>query len=149
MGPAPDAAGAAYVTGRTLCPDFPKLNPYQTYQGSGDVFVTKLSTGGSSLVYSTHLGRSRDEWVYGIAADAVGAAYVAGGTPSSDFPIFNQFQTYQGWSDVLVTKLIEDCCNHDGIRGDVNYDFSWRNIADLTYLVDHLFRGGPPPPACL
>jgi len=41
---------------------------------------------------------------------------------------------------------IAACCNHDGIHGDVNYDFSGPNIADLTYLVDYLFRGGPPPP---
>jgi hypothetical protein len=39
-----------------------------------------------------------------------------------------------------------NCCNHDGIRGDANYDFAGPNIADLTYLVDYLFRGGPPPP---
>ncbi len=37
------------------------------------------------------------------------------------------------------------CCNHDGIRGDVNYDMAL-NVADLTYIVDYLFRGGPPPP---
>jgi opacity protein-like surface antigen len=38
------------------------------------------------------------------------------------------------------------CCNHDGIRGDVDYNFSGPNVADLTYLVDYLFRGGPTPP---
>ena len=37
------------------------------------------------------------------------------------------------------------CCNHDGIRGDVNYDMSL-NVADLTYLVDYLFFNGPDPP---
>ncbi len=37
------------------------------------------------------------------------------------------------------------CCNHDGIRGDVNYDKAI-NVADLTYLVDYLFRGGSSPP---
>ncbi len=37
------------------------------------------------------------------------------------------------------------CCNHDGIRGDVNYDVEGPNIADLTYLVDYLFRSGPEP----
>ena len=37
------------------------------------------------------------------------------------------------------------CCNTDGIRGDVNYDGAV-NVADLTYLVQYLFFGGPPPP---
>ena len=39
------------------------------------------------------------------------------------------------------------CCNHDGIRGDVDYNMAL-NVADLGYLVDFLFFGGPPPP-CL
>jgi len=46
----------------------------------------------------------------------------------------------------LRIEYTVSCCNHDGIRGDVNYDFAGPNIADLTYLVDYLFRGGPEPP---
>jgi len=40
------------------------------------------------------------------------------------------------------------CCNHDGIRGDVNYDMAGPNIQDLTFLVAYLFGGGDTPP-CL
>ncbi len=37
------------------------------------------------------------------------------------------------------------CCI--GIRGNVDGDHGDQvNVADLTYLVDYLFRGGPPPP---
>jgi len=32
-------------------------------------------------------------------------------------------------------------------EADVNGD-SGTDVADLTYLVDYLFRGGPPPVAC-
>jgi hypothetical protein len=32
------------------------------------------------------------------------------------------------------------------ICGDINGDWEGPNVADLTYLVDFLFRGGPPPP---
>jgi len=32
------------------------------------------------------------------------------------------------------------------ICGDVNGDGEGPNVADLTYLVDYLYRGGPPPP---
>ncbi len=35
-----------------------------------------------------------------------------------------------------------DCYGH---RGDVNHNGAI-NVADLTYLVDYLFSGGPPPP---
>ena len=41
-----------------------------------------------------------------------------------------------------------DCCNTDGRRGDVNGSGSI-DVADLTYLVDYLFGGGPPPPCLL
>ncbi len=37
------------------------------------------------------------------------------------------------------------CCNHDGIRGDFNYDLAL-NVADLSGLVDYLFFEGSPPP---
>jgi len=32
------------------------------------------------------------------------------------------------------------------VCGDIDGDCNGPNIADLTYLVDYLFRGGPPPP---
>ncbi len=41
---------------------------------------------------------------------------------------------------------IAPCCNHDGIRGDVNYDFEGPNVADLTSLVNHLFFNTFDPP---
>jgi len=65
-----DGAGDAYVTGGTQSPDFPTQGPIQT-RGIG--FVTKLSSSGSSLVYSTYLGGSG----VGIAVDGDGGAYVA------------------------------------------------------------------------
>ncbi len=39
-----------------------------------------------------------------------------------------------------------NCCNHDGMRGDIDYNFSGSDVADLSYLVDYLFRSGPAPP---
>ena len=49
------------------------------------------------------------------------------------------------WDGPHCFTMSINCCNHDGIRGDVNYDMSL-NVADLTYLVDYLFFGGPDPP---
>ena len=58
FGIAVDAAGSAYVTGYTDSPNFPTANPLQAMFGGRDAFVTKLSTLGSSLLYSTYLGGS-------------------------------------------------------------------------------------------
>ncbi len=104
-GIAVDGSGNAYVTGFTQSTDFPTLNPFQTYQGGGDAFVTKLSSTGNSLIYSTHLGGTNTEYAYGIEVDGSGNAYVAGFTQSSDFPTLNPYQTYQGAGDAFVTKL--------------------------------------------
>lgn len=58
--------------------------------------------------------------------------------------------TVYGWSPTVYDSIplpgLGACCNHDGMRGDVNYDLSGPNVADLTYLVDYLFRGGTAPP---
>jgi hypothetical protein len=100
-----DGSGNAYVTGWTWSTNFPTQNPYQTRQGGDDVFVTKLSASGSSIVYSTYLGGSGGEPGDGIAVDDSGNAYVTGLTNSTDFPTQSPYQTYQGGSDVFVSKL--------------------------------------------
>jgi hypothetical protein len=106
-GIAVDGSGAAYVTGQTMSSNFPTKNPYQTSQGFVDAFVTKLSSSGNSLIYSTYLGGTDQDRGVSIAVDDSGYAYVAGQTPSSNFPTHNAFQaTYQGGhSDAFVAKL--------------------------------------------
>jgi hypothetical protein len=104
-GIAVDGSGNAYVTGGTYCNDFPTLNPYQTYQGDADAFVTKFSSSGSSLIYSTYLGGDSSDYGQGIAVDGSGNAYLMGYTFSTDFPTLNPYQTNQGGDDAFVTKL--------------------------------------------
>ncbi|MET0648817.1 MAG: SBBP repeat-containing protein [Pyrinomonadaceae bacterium] len=83
-----DSAGNAYVTGTTFSTDFPTtVGAFDTTIGGGrDVFVLKLNSTGSGLIYSTYLGGNSIDQALGIAVDPAGNAYVTGQTQSLDFP---------------------------------------------------------------
>ncbi len=106
-----DSNGNAYITGGTSSPDFPIVNaiPGSSFYISGDSFVTKLSTSGSSLVYSTYLGGTNgSSYTYDIAVDSSGNAYVTGYTYSTDFPTKNPYQSSNRDAtdrNAFITKL--------------------------------------------
>ncbi len=116
-----DGDRCLYVAGWTVSVDFPTLSPYQpSYSGivgsgdDGDVFVCKLSSGGSLLLYSTYLGGLEYDFAEAIAVDSAGGAAVTGLTESETFPTLNAYQSsYGGWygsmhgglGDAFVTRL--------------------------------------------
>lgn len=108
-GIAVDGAGNAYITGSTASSSFPTTpGAFQTAYAGGDddAFVAKLNAAGSARVYSTYLGGTGRDQAGGIAIDAFGNAYVAGGTNSPDFPTINAAQAkYAGAQDGFVSKL--------------------------------------------
>ena len=108
-----DSAGNAYVTGGTRAADFPTTSGafQRTKSGSGeDAFVSKLSASGAALVYSTYLGGASPDGGFAIAVDESGAAYIAGITMSSDYPVTPAAfrTTLEGRSDAFVTKIAAD-----------------------------------------
>ncbi len=103
-----DAAGNAYLTGRTQSPNFPRVNPVQqVLRGFEDAFVAKLNAAGSALIFSTYLGGSGGDDGHSIALDGDGNIYVTGGTASTDFPTANPLQQAYGGGnvDAFVAKL--------------------------------------------
>lgn len=87
-----DSSGNTYVTGQTTSTNFPIVpGSYRTTNAGGlDVFVTKISADGSTLLYSTYVGGSGNDAGNAIAVDASGNAFVAGETTSAtDFPTTN------------------------------------------------------------
>jgi endonuclease/exonuclease/phosphatase family metal-dependent hydrolase len=102
-----DSKGAAYVTGETFSTNFPTKNPISGgFGGASDVFITKINSSGSALVYSTFLGGRSDEGGDDITLDSEGAVYVTGFTSSTNFPIKNPFQgSYAGGYDTFITKI--------------------------------------------
>jgi Beta-propeller repeat len=105
-----DSAGAAYVSGITISPDFPTKEAFQADQPGADAFVAKLdpdSGGAATLAYSTYLGGGARDAVRGpgIALDPTGSPYVIGDTDSSDFPTQDALQADQGGTDAFVARL--------------------------------------------
>lgn len=105
-----DASGNAYVTGFTYSADYPTTTGAldTSHNGGTDVFVTKLKSDGSALIYSTFLGGGSDDYGTAIAVDTLGSAYVTGELISGDFPTTSGAldQSYNGGArDAYVTKL--------------------------------------------
>ena len=104
-----DAAGRAYLSGRTNSLDFPITADatYPTYGGGQyDTFALKLNATGTGIVYGTYLGGSRSDEGEDLAIDASGV-YLVGSTDSTDFPATggSYDPTPNGAYDGFVAKL--------------------------------------------
>lgn len=108
-----DSVGNIYIGGTTRSSDFPLAgDPFQPVYGGSDydMFASKLSPDGSSLIYSTFIGGN--DWDLGdlVGVDANGIATMGGWTASENFPTTpGAFQTFfAGTEDVAVAKLNAD-----------------------------------------
>lgn len=130
--------GYIYVTGETSSPDFPMVSAYNaTYSGTQDVFFSKFSVDGSSLLLSTYLGGKHLEYGKGLVVED-GYAYIAGYTRSSNFPttdgaLDTVYADDYGQEDGFVTKFNIDgqSLNYStflgGTYGDFIYDLAIEN----------------------
>jgi hypothetical protein len=84
-----DNSGNSYVAGRTQSTDFPvTLGAFDmTTNGFGDIFISKINNTGTSLVYSTYIGGSYEDYVNGFAIDNNENAYITGYTMSLNYPV--------------------------------------------------------------
>ena len=77
-----------FVTGSSDSNDFPLKGPIQdSLGGRSDIVVSRFSSGGTSLLFSTFIGGDENEAGLGIALQDDTRAWVTGSTLSSNFPV--------------------------------------------------------------
>ena len=113
MGIRVDTSGDVYVAGHTRSPDFPVTPgaPQPTLGGKSDCFVSKLSSDGGKLLYSTYLGGVENEFAeHRPWLGVEGALVLTGVSSSSNFPTTKgAFQrVLKGKNDGCITKLTPD-----------------------------------------
>ncbi len=104
-----DSNGNSYITGRTSSISFPTTSgTFDTSaNGSDDVFVAKINSSGTGLVFSTYLGGQNYDEGFGIAVNQSGDIFVAGAAGSVDFPVTSGAYdtTFNGGADVFVARF--------------------------------------------
>ncbi|TFG13808.1 hypothetical protein EU537_04940, partial [Candidatus Thorarchaeota archaeon] len=98
-----------YVTGSTTSAGYPVTTGAfdESHNGQQDAFVTKISSDGSTLVYSTFLGGTQNDYGHGIAVEDA-YAYITGTTVSA-FPLNNPYDgTHDVGYDGFVSKISLD-----------------------------------------
>jgi hypothetical protein len=106
-----DNHGNSYITGSGMqtYPTTPNVYDTSFYSGNIDtamVFVTKLNSSGSDLIYSSFIGKG-NSCVNSIAIDTEFNTFITGGTASYDFPTTSGAydNSYNLGGDIFITKL--------------------------------------------
>jgi len=102
-----DNLGNVYVFGKTSTSiDYFPVTSEAYDKNPNDIFLCKLNSTGTDLVYSTFFGGSDKEDYLGITVDESGNAYLTGVTYSPDFPVTDgSLNGITPWSDGFVSKF--------------------------------------------
>ncbi|MBA3915006.1 MAG: SBBP repeat-containing protein, partial [Acidobacteriales bacterium] len=93
-----DSGFNVYVGGTTNSSDFPAVNGYQSGApvSGNHVFVAKVDSTGSNILYSTYLAGNGIDTATGFTVDFSGKEYVTGTSTSPAFPTSGGFPTTSG-----------------------------------------------------
>jgi fibronectin type 3 domain-containing protein len=104
-----DSENNVYIVGNTTSSNFPTTSgAYDDEQnGIGDVFLVKMDSTCSSLMYSTYIGGSKQDWGHYIYIDSEKTAYVASYSESNNFPTtLGAYDTdFDGFRDAYILKF--------------------------------------------
>ena len=104
-----NTAGEAFVVGITGSPNFPvTTGAIQTNNGGGafDVFVARINSTGTALIYSTYLGGSGWDSGIDIAVNNLNEAFITGNAQSGFPTVAGSYDTSpNGGADAFISKL--------------------------------------------
>ncbi len=103
-----DSTGALYAGGATKSSNLTLQSPFRNaIGGSQDGFALKLSPAGNSIVYSTYIGGSLDDYIQGVSVDPSGGLAMVGTTFSKDIVQRDSQQAASAGTlqEVFVIKL--------------------------------------------
>lgn len=132
--------GNIFISGYTISlHNFPYTNGAidSIDRGGYDVFVSKLSPEGDSLIYSTLIGGSGDDYAISIAVDSTEFAYITGYTNSfGSFPVSKTAYDTSGNGkyDCFISKVNQNgtALIYSTYLGGSNDDFSQSISVDTT-----------------
>lgn len=125
-----DTDGSVFVSGLTTSADYPTTaGAYDSvfHGGSthgGDTLISRLDNDLTTLLGSTYLGSSADDWAICLLADGAGSVYLTGDAFAGDFP---------------TTPGAYDRTFHGGMYGDI---ILVRMDTEMTTLEASTFLGG-------
>lgn len=129
-----DGMGNIVFAGTTTADDFPLVNPIQS--DPNDIFVSKLSADGSTLLFSTYLGGEDIDRLTGMAMGPDGTVYLTGPTRSITFPT-----TPGAYQEDFIGEIL-GCEVPFGADYNCEDVFVTRMGTDGTGLVYSTFLGG-------
>jgi len=105
-----DSAGNVFASGAARTDAFTTTaGAFQTSpQGGADAFVMKMNSTLGTMIYSTRIGGSTNEFAYALTVDSQGSAYVGGFTDSKNFPVSSGAYVGSGGTGAFVAKLSQD-----------------------------------------
>jgi gliding motility-associated-like protein len=110
-----------------------------------DIGINKYDSAGTTLLYSTYLGGSRDDYPHSLVVDNQDNLLVMGTTYSPDFPVDTAGfdPSFNDSTDIFVVKLKEDGSDMLGgtYAGGSNFDGLNKNKFTLRYNYADDFRG--------
>jgi len=103
-----DLDGNAIVAGWTTSDDFPTTDNYQTTYHGTDCFIVNINSAGNGISSSILIGGTGEDYPSDIYFDSLYMTTLVGSTTSTNFPVFNPFQSVNnGNYDCFALKIEE------------------------------------------